>query len=66
MTDEKRKLLKQKIKLKALAQVVGCNYTHLNLIINGHRRPSEELAARLAQSCSYMTSTTYTIEDFRG
>ncbi len=66
MTDEKRTLLKERVKIKALAKQVNCNYTYLSAIINGLKKPSVELAARLAQACSYMTSTTYTIEDFRG
>jgi transcriptional regulator with XRE-family HTH domain len=66
MTEEKRAIIKKRIKLKALAEIAGCNYSYLSSIINGQRKPSADLAARLAQSCSYMTNATFTIEDFRG
>ena len=65
MTEEKRKLLKERVKLKALAAHVGCDYHYLSAIIHGRRTPSEKLAHKLAVASSYMTGSTYISTDFR-
>lgn len=67
MTKQKLKRLKERTKIKLLAEEAGTDKVYLSNIIGGRDRCSYELATRLAMAANKLTfSYDYTPEDFRG
>ena len=52
MTEEKRKQLKQMIRMNTLAEQSGTKLTYLSRIINNQSKPSAELADQLAKTAN--------------
>ena len=49
MRTSKKKQLKSRVKISALADLSKCNHMYLSKIINNKTTPSDELAERLAE-----------------
>tara|TARA_A100001391_G_scaffold191445_1_gene164791 strand:+ start:1733 stop:2110 length:378 start_codon:yes stop_codon:yes gene_type:complete len=49
MRTNKKKQLKSRVKISALADLSKCNHMYLSKIINNKTTPSDELAERLAE-----------------
>ena len=66
MTKKKLKRLKERTKIKLLAEEAGTNKVYLSNVLGGRDRCSYELATRLAMAANKLTfSYDYTPEDFR-
>lgn len=50
--------------MKGVAAAAGCHWHHLQMIETGHRRPSPELAARLAKALSDVSGRTVKVTEF--
>jgi transcriptional regulator with XRE-family HTH domain len=66
MDEKKLKQLKQRIKIKTLAEEAGTDKAYLSNILTGRDRCSYELAKKLAMAANKLTFTyDYLPEDFR-
>lgn len=52
------------IRVGSLAEAAGCHKDHLRIIEYGRRRPSPELAHRLARELSKLLNRTVTVDEF--
>ena len=66
MDEKKLKQLKERIKVKTLAEEAGTDKAYLSNILTGRDRCSYELAKKLAMAANKLTfSYDYLPEDFR-
>lgn len=59
MTNEKRNVLKQTIKLKTLATLAQINQSYLSDIINNNKRCSKRLAVDLAFHANSLVGSSF-------
>ena len=52
------------VTMAELASAAGCSYGHLRMIEEGYRRPSPELATRLAQQLTRLAGRDITVAEF--
>lgn len=52
------------VRVGPLAEAAGCNKDHLRLVEYGRRRPSPELAHRLARELGRLLNRTVAVEEF--
>lgn len=52
------------VSMSALADAAGCSYGHYRMIEEGYRRPSPELATRIARALTASAGRTVDVTEF--